>query len=30
MLWFYYILPYIEPALHWILGVLQQGHSWHW
>ncbi len=30
MLWFYNILPYIEPALRWVIGALQQLHIWHW
>jgi hypothetical protein len=29
MLWFYYIIPYIEQALHWMMGALHQGHIWH-
>jgi len=30
MLWFYYIIPYIEQALHWMIGALPPGCIWHW
>ncbi len=29
MIWFYNILPYIEQAIHWVIGLWQQGHIWH-